>query len=301
MGQFWKTPRNQDGIGWCYGYAAADLLSETIGEPVSAAYVSYNYNESASWNFSWIWRHTGVPESAQQIVESGFVGDAIKRTKSAGICLEKALPSESQHAVIAHIALKQAMQDLVELRGLIENKKLKRREFVDCIECKNKIEDNYGLKTFFPKLKAEELYDVIQANSSSSINAMIHSLSQRYCESTKKKFPTNRKVKTHRTLFNKKADLFDIIDRQLSQKKPISFSTPIGLIDESREGQHAMTIIGRAKRGGQCKYLVRNSWGRGCAYYQVKEVQDDCIPEQGAMWISKKRLSQYMEEITYVD
>ncbi|MCE3012322.1 MAG: hypothetical protein LW878_04580 [Proteobacteria bacterium] len=301
MGQFWKTPRNQDGMGWCYAFPAADLLSEVINAPASAAYVSYNYNQSATWDFSWIWRYTGVPQNALQVEEGGYTREAIRQTEKGGICLESALPSESQHTIHAHDALKQAMQDLIELRKMIEEKKLSRPQFVDCVDCNKKIQSNSSLQNFFPNLKAGELYDVIQANSSSSINTMIHSLSEKFCMASKKPFPGHRKVKLHRRGFNGDQKTFALIDDLLKQKKPVAFSTPLGLIDDTREGQHAMTIIARQKRGGQCKYLVRNSWGRGCSYYTIKEVYDDCVGEQGAVWVTKDRLNLFMEDVTYVD
>ncbi len=301
MGRFWKTPRNQDGMGWCYAFPAADLVSEVINAPASAAYMSYKYNETAKWDFSWIWRYTGVPESALEIEEGGFTRDAVKNIQNAGACLESALPSESQHTIYAHSALKQAMQDLIELRKIIENKKLKRREFIDCVECRKKIQSQAGLQNFFPNLKAEELYDVIQANSASSINSMIHSLSEKFCMASRKPFPSHRKVQIHRRGLNSDDTTFALIDRLLKQKKPVAFSTPLALIDNTRPGQHAMTIIARQKRGGQCKYLVRNSWGRGCSYYPVKEVFDDCVADQGAVWVTKERLNLFMEDVTYVD
>lgn len=301
MGNFWKTPRNQDGMGWCYAFPAADLLSEAIQTPASAAYVSYNYNVSATWDFSWIWRFTGVPTASLAVEEGGFVRQAIAETKKNGICLEAALPSESQSTVYAHSALKEAMNDLVELRKMIEDKKLTRKQFVDCVDCKKTIEVDSGLQHFFPNLKAEELYDVISANNSSSINTMILSLSERFCRASRRPFPNGRKVKSHQPILNNSTKTFALIDDLLRRKRPVAFSTPIGLIDETREGQHAMTIIARQKRGGQCKYLVRNSWGRGCSYYPVKEVYDDCEGSQGAVWVTKERLSRFMENVTYVD
>ena len=276
-------------------------MSEVINAPASAAYVSYSYNKSATWDFSWIWRYTGVPQNALQVEEGGFTREALQSAQKQGVCLEAALPSESQHTIHAHDALKQAMQDLVELRKLIEDKRLSRLQFVDCVDCYKKIHSNSGLQNFFPHLKAGELYDVIQANSSSSINTMIHSLSEKFCMASKKPFPEHRQIKIHKQGFNSEQKTFALIDELLKQKKPVAFSTPLALVDDSREGQHAMTIIARQKRGGQCKYLLRNSWGRGCSYYTVQEVYDDCIADQGAVWVTKERLNFLMEDLTYVD
>jgi hypothetical protein len=301
LGAHWRTPRNQDGMGWCYAFPAADLLTEVTGEPASAAYVSYDYNRYSTWNLSWLWQYTGVPESALQVDEGGTVRESVRRAKKSGICLESALPSESSHMTYAHSALSQAMVDLVELRKMIQDKRLKRKQFIDCVECKQKIESNKSIQNFFPNLNSGELYDVIVANQTSSVSVMIQTLADRYCSPSRKSFPSHRNPVTLKHNHFRKETNFAKIDRALSQKKPIAFSTPLGLIDDTRPGQHAMTIIAREKRGGECKYLVRNSWGRGCSYYPVKVVRDDCIPQEGAMWISKERLNLFVSEFTYVD
>ena len=44
--EFFSPPRNQGLIGWCYGFAAADLLSVEAGTPVSAAHTSAIFNNN---------------------------------------------------------------------------------------------------------------------------------------------------------------------------------------------------------------------------------------------------------------
>jgi len=46
LSEMWNNPRDQDGVGWCYAYAAADLLSVEAGMNVSAAELSYRYNRN---------------------------------------------------------------------------------------------------------------------------------------------------------------------------------------------------------------------------------------------------------------
>ena len=74
-------PRNQDTIGWCYAYAAADLLGHALGKNVSAVSLAASLNDKP------LFRILGIKEG-------GFIDAAISETMKKGFCLEKDLPSE---------------------------------------------------------------------------------------------------------------------------------------------------------------------------------------------------------------
>ena len=81
--------------GWCYAFAASDLISQHINKPVSRVHLSVLYNKYDFLNNL----QTQVFPSTS-IVEGGFTKSTLKIAKKHGLCLEKDLPSFSQKLVM---------------------------------------------------------------------------------------------------------------------------------------------------------------------------------------------------------
>ena len=114
-----NTVRDQDGIGWCYAYTAADLLSHKYGKIVSAFDVANNYNneEQRSWLAQDVF---GVRESE---MEGGRIKSAIKHSVERGVCLERNVRSSDFNfaktsELIDDRTYKQISEDILDINHL---------------------------------------------------------------------------------------------------------------------------------------------------------------------------------------
>ncbi len=73
--------RNQGDIGWCFAYVAADLISEKIGEYISAAHIAKNYYKKS------------IIARLYNRTEGGYTFDAIANSLNEALCTEETLPS----------------------------------------------------------------------------------------------------------------------------------------------------------------------------------------------------------------
>jgi hypothetical protein len=77
--------RDQGQIGWCFAFAAADMMSGETNTYISAALVAKNYFTKSK--IAWIWGGK----------EGGFIGSAIDLSLNKPMCEEKTFPSKGQN------------------------------------------------------------------------------------------------------------------------------------------------------------------------------------------------------------
>ena len=94
--------------------------------------------------------------------------------------------------------------------------------------------------------------------------------------------------------------LFDQIDGQLSKNNIVSIGYDVGLLyDIDREDKilpHESVVVGRRFNSNhECEYLIRNSWGRGCAY----DLRLTC--DEGNVWVPKSVLVKGLIRVSYIE
>ena len=65
-------------------------------------------------------------------------------------------------------------------------------------------------------------------------------------------------------------------------------------------GGHASLVVGKRFRGGRCQFLVRNSWGHGCPYYDNKwDCELDQKGQEEGVWVDAQALSDNIDELDF--
>jgi len=267
--------RNQDGVGWCYAFAASDLLSYKLGKTVSAMGIALAYNDG------WIsYIRKAVFKSSEANIEGGSADSAINTAMSHGLCLENQLKSEDNGAG-------ELMYNIVRVESL-KSSSSKPTEI--CNWC----EDNL-IKPMFPSLGLKDLTGVLKNSSRATL---IQNFSDKACQP---KIKVNYKVKST-FMAHDKRQLFDTIDDQLNKKNIIAISYDADVLTEANFTRgmvdHQSVIVGRRfnEHSHACEYLIRNSWGRSCGYYY-----SGFSCEEGNIWVPKNALSRGIGDVTYVE
>ena len=265
--------RDQDSIGWCYAFAAADLITYKTGKKISAADVAMNYNDK------WINNLFKKLGRGEQDFEGGWAESAIKATRrNGGACLEANLKSDDN----GYSSLLSTLTE-IEKSKLLTSQPTGR----NCTS---------AAKSMFPNLEMDELLDIMEKASRSEL---IKLLSDKACAPR----INMSGLKTNSVSANtqiEKLQLFDEIDKQLSRKNisAIAYNSySLYNVDTNRTGPHESVVVGRRynKTNGECEYLVRNSWGRGCSRYDKKL---SC--ENGNIWVPKSVLVKGIFNVTYI-
>jgi hypothetical protein len=294
----WNHPRDQDGVGWCYAYAAADLLSVEAGMNVSAAELSYRYNRNIERSLlSRVVRNT-FDGREREIHEGGFVNNAVKEGLKRGVCAETILPSDSQIVSWQNNQMLQVFDALTSMRDNVRNGLLTPASLHDCVDCS--VVRRPLFQAYFPGSTMEDIYNTVAANADKNMNQILYELAQKYC-GDKRQSLAEARVRKHGKGGQSGRRMFQHLDGALSRGKPVGYSFSFRLFDEDTSGGHAVTIVAREHRGGECKYFIRNSWGAGCAGIKRPELKNDCDPALGGMWVNERLLHRYMDDITYVD
>lgn len=72
------------------------------------------------------------------------------------------------------------------------------------------------------------------------------------------------------------------------------------LKDGQNCGNHAVIVVGREMRGGQCMYRIRNSWGTGCERYKtIPERYKNC--ENGDLWLTADDIQNTAFGVTHFE
>lgn len=273
--------RNQDGVGWCYAYTAADLLSFRLKQKISAVSL-YNSGRSIEADI------TDIKG------KGGDIGEAIETylTKKNGLCLESDLPSSD----FKFCAYRDYNNFLNSLYQSITDRSLENTQClsqnlnsafpgVDYAIVKN-YADRYGTKNL-----AEFLFDY----------------------KCKKKSFKNYKIKPINKIlpYAKLDEVMTKIDSLLTSGEVVGVAYDYSAMNEKADktSGHASLVVGRRQNSesGECEYLVRNSWGKDCTQnegpgltcHKNCDANGECR-YSGHFWVSQARLKKSMLGITYL-
>ena len=301
LAQHWATPRDQDGIGWCYSYAAADVLTAALGKPISATDLAYSYNLSVEDDTLTYVLKTVFFLNGQEDFQGGWSSEVLRLSQINGVCPESVLPSNGYFTSAQGDSVLKAVQVLQEMRDRIQVNQLSQRAFIDCIHCQARLAEA-GFQSLFPNMPLETIYQAIQNVNEGQINRVLFSLAQTYCRNNRILPPQNMQVRAETRHSRGAYNTFPTIDRILASGGLVAITGSSQMYGVQFNGIHATAIVARQFRNGRCQYLVRNSWGRSCASYNHPDLlKEDCNASSGTIWMNEAHISHYVDRIDYVE
>lgn len=295
--------RDQDSIGWCYGFTGADLLThylyktkarEVIRPDKNADYRNPDYTVSAvgmsvffnraknSDYFNGVGSVKNAKELAQKykkkvVAESGNIHEAILAAKKEGFCFEKDLPSENFGYVLDKRC---AVSGKCTLQEMLQN-------VFDSANIPQTCTANAPIKKIFPTIPERSINHILMFTE--KVNA-IDRLVSVACKKrfTKHLISEDEPVvkwetlndpasKSFRPGFKKNTpeDLVNKIDAILERGTPVGIEYYADFLLKENAGagsSHASTIVGKRFNLESCEveYILRNSWGPNCDMYNME-------------------------------
>ena len=290
--EHFSKPRNQDSIGWCYAFAAADIVSAEVGVPISAMHVSTNYNELFDKSFlhrtfKRINNKFRPPTSEDEyfpIEEGGYAEFAIRSMSKKKFCSEEDFPFDQSYS----------KQTLSMIWKLEEAKKyIAETEATEEVACQL-VNFNLGIGG----LQTMDIAPITKILTEKSINETLQKVAEIKC----KENPIEVPKLNIKTIYNPRTKLgvnryFSHVNKSLESGKPIYISYHSADFRESEGEDHASIVTARRWKNDRCEYKVRNSWGKTCAVYK-KDI--DCNLAEGSFWISDEQFRKSVKSIHYV-
>ena len=275
-----EKPKNQDSIGWCYAYTAADLLTHALGKEASAAYAALLFNSTRG-----------------NLNEGGLVDVALEELRSNGMCLEKDLPSSDyQFSLSSNYDLKKVFYDIRDFTNELKDKKITTNKDAEKILCSN-MPLALSLKEIFPKMNIKQIVKVLLESSDKDA---FKKMADESCSLERGEDLKNLKITNCNIMAKcKKEDLWKTIDDQLNKGNILGLTIKAAdLLPENKTQAlaangtgmfHALSAVGRRfnPKTQSCEYLLRNSWGKGCSIYN-----SDYECKDGNIWISEQIFKQ---------
>lgn len=289
---FYMKPSEQGDIGWCFGYAASDVLTQALGKPVSPVYVSTNYINglTAAGKFARSIMHGGP------VPEAGFIASAINDMKDLGqACTTEGVPYNGIFKVNSYVSRTGSF--LGNLQSLRENR---------CDKPCQQVVDA-GIKYYTSRLKVEDVKNYLINNKDVELEKAFFALIDSSCGDNKVSVPRNIEVETavQSTLqpgmngYDQTKSILYSIDRALEKNKVVGLeynAAHITAAGGTMGGFHASTILARKTIQNKCYYLVRNSWGDKCNY----RTGIICEKEQGGYWVDAKTLKKMSSKVVWI-
>ena len=298
--------RDQDSIGWCYSFAAADLLThylyKTKGKnvqgnntlatnylkkesSVSAMGLATMYNQTHNPDYT---KHLKGRSSSELdsmnkkvVAEKGSIISSLENVKNNGFCLERDVSSSDFSYVSDQRCVEKGRCQILEVINIIYDSK-------DCETCK----DYSPIKKIFPSLSIKDISKIIL--ESSKQNALTNLVNATCFKKFKKNFPSNQPrffSKTYKVATSEK-QIFESVDKFLDRGIPvgIQYHSDFFFGKNTQLAKHASTLVGKTYNPKTCEveYILRNSWGEGCgSFIQDNPKYRKCFTEAAS--ISNKK------------
>ena len=297
--------RDQDSVGWCYAFTAADLLTHYLRRtgqlggninspegnvsPVGiAAWFNKGYfkdyyktisklssSELDAFNQKMREKKSAQGEEWEDLLvvpEGGFIDTAINDAQTNGYCLEKDAPSESFSVVLAKFCMEKNIcaTDLKEILELIYD----RAKFK--VGDQKAICDLYEVaQAAYPNIPEKNLRTIM---SKTARDRVFYDLAAAACKNKlkmKAPKPLAKNIAINEEANEPNDKLFDEMDKLLDKGLPVGiayYSSFLKLPNAPKTDGHASSIVGKKYDPATCevKYILRNSWGPGCGDYQTQ-------------------------------
>lgn len=283
------VPRNQDSIGWCYGFAAADLLSAHLGADISSFHTSALYNRKARKNLLFRFVHGLALKSSKDSFEEVYQGGMCKMAlaeaiKNGKVCREKALPFDYPHSGQTRVMI-------MTLEGIRKERKAYSEENL----C-NAV--NYILNT--DNNLSVDAGHITEELISKNMNLVLDKIGNEQCKNNGvvvhpfkvRGIPTTNgyNIEKSKLFLNRISDL-------LQNGKPIEVTYDVKHYTDMR-GLHSSVVTARRWQDGKCQFKIRNSWGKSCAGYNDFV---DCEKETGSFWVNDEHFVKATRSTTYIE
>ncbi|GEM_PF-6603432 len=315
--------RSQYEVGWCYAYAAADLVSHRLGRAVSAVDIALGYNYqnnmgairkgiASAINFN----QRGIPSlDTNRLLETirglndltilvdceegqtcfndgGWPARAIESRQNAGFCLEEDLPSDGYEGTTLGEIITTA-DELDNWAGQFDSE--------DPIAFARDIcASGIGLiiTQGFPNALLSDISDILHSYVTTNSYAY---LAEQSCQGSRVQLEASP-IHQRRSEFEGKYGALNQVDELLTRGDIVGFSYPttlLGVLSENSE-LHASTLVGRRwnQETNSCQYLIRNSWGMNC-HPAYRNAGLEC--DQGNIWVERRDLAENMGTIQYFE
>lgn len=268
--------RNQGTTDWCYGFAAADLLSFHLGRRISAFDLSLR-----TFGLS------EVPRYARQRAEAsgrnsslldykkGRTPDAMEIARREGVCEENRIRSGDD---LAPETVDEWIEGIEALTRAAAPQRSLSAETCRAVELS---------ATAHPTLGEEELGESLAAES--NLEAFLR-LSGRSCDRHRISLPPGLKyeltaLSREEREQRRSARLLPALSSYLDRGEPAAVQLDLSkfLLTPAGELIHVALVVARREEHGECRYLIRNSWGKSCRPYNRP-----C--EEGHFWVSARDL-----------
>ncbi len=277
--------RDQDSVGWCYTFPAADMLThylyKTKGKNVQGNNVFANNflkkeSSVSAMGIATMYNKTHYPDygktlkgknstelgmmNRQVVAESGSIFKNLENVKKNGFCLERDVSSSDYSYVSDQRCIEKGKCQMLEVINIIYDSK-------ECETCR----DFNPIQKIFPSLSIKDISKIIL--ESSKEDALTNLVNATCYKKFKKSFASNQP-----RLFNKaykvgtsQKPMFEAIDNLLDRGIPvgISFFADFFYARKTSKIKHAATLIGKSYNPKTCEveYILRNSWGEGCGSF----------------------------------
>lgn len=279
--------RDQDSVGVCGAFAAADLLSFILKKRVSAADVMIANNIE---NIDTLDQLLGTKDSKRH---GAVPSDAIVATLKRGVCLEADFPSENFGN---DSYLLKAMEDAEKLTAELQRKARGRsaKKVEEIQECD--LGDN-PYRRLARSISMEQIRDIARNTTPGRTMTQLNEIACRGKRFRPQSMPALNMVENpdHISALRR-------IDQNLNQKRPIAIGYDVYRFEHLRDPDrthHASNIIGRHwnREKQQCEYLIRNTWGtQSCASHPP---EFPC--KNGDFWVSQGALINAVWGLYYVE
>ncbi len=283
-----STPRDQDGVGWCGAYASSDSLSFAVGEPVSAIDTSINFFANSKYYQS---------DKLNQL-ESVFLDSAPQLAMSDGYCPESVIPSNK--TLTTNLTNNNIRFLLSSFQAIYDSYVAKGRPNNFCVSCTPVYVNN--IKKILPSVTEKIIKEVLKKDQTESL-AAFKGLLDNLCEGKRIKVEKTVESYTHWNLGTK--TFANLIDEALdNDSMPSIGMNSSHFIDPSittgGNFSHAMVVVAkRMNKNNKCEYLLRNSYGKGCIFYN-KEIAKKCDSSKGSIWMDEDQIKASTDELMVI-
>ncbi len=278
--------RDQDSIGWCYGFVAADLMGhylyknpksvkgivrkpmdfKTKDYSISALGVATLYNKVKNPDYMKSIRGKSLvdlnKEKKRVVAEAGGLNEALDIIKDHGFCFEKDASSEDYSFVEDSRCAFRHECKITEVLNIIYESS---QPNVSCQDLSN-------IGRIFSGLNFKTINEIL--TNSERENALTR-LVEASCKRQLKRpifFGGPKTVNYNVEGGHKTEDMMKSLDNHLDRGIPVGvlyYSDFLNGVDR-KSSRHASSIVGKRFNPQTCEveYILRNSWGYGCGHYQ---------------------------------
>jgi hypothetical protein len=281
LAEHFTTPRNQDSIGWCYGFSAADLLTFEMGRPVSAAHVSALYNRQVSGNLFWRTMYRFQRKDFDRVYSGGFPAMAINAAERNGqVCTEAGFPFDQNH----HGETRQHIEAIERLRSEVRSAD---SEEAACEMIARVLPG--------PVFTDEQHREIRASLLRENLNRTLERIFTMQCTESVP-VPSVDVRSERRPLIGGSRRHLERMNEVLNSGRPLAISYDVRHVTIA-SGKHSSVVVGREWRNGRCEFKVRNSWGHSCSGYKEGI---SCDREEGAFWVSDELLARMTYDFQYI-